>query len=92
MSPPFKPINFEAAGISPEQILDIRPTEEETVRIEELAEKKKKSGEGLTPEEEEAELDHHLRQEYVLDLAKLRALEIIEERQRACREKVMRRP
>jgi uncharacterized protein YnzC (UPF0291/DUF896 family) len=90
MSPPFKPINFEAAGISPEQILDIRPTEEETVRIEELAEKKK-SGEGLTPEEE-AELDHHLRQEYVLDLAKLRALEIIEERQRACREKVMRRP
>jgi hypothetical protein len=89
MSPPFKPINFEAAGISPEQILDIRPTEEEKVRIEELVAKKK--GESLTPEEE-AELEHHLRQEYFLDLARLRALEIIKVRQSACIEKLLRRP
>ena len=74
----FRPINFEAAGITPEQILAIRPTEEENQRVEDLVAKKKT--EGLTPQED-AELDHYVEQDHVMSMEKIRALELIQARQ-----------
>lgn len=70
-------INFEAAGITPEQILAINPTEEEHRRAEELVLKEKT--EGLTPEET-AELDLFVEQDHVMSMAKIRAMEIIQAR------------
>jgi hypothetical protein len=73
----FRPINFEGAGITPEQILAINPTEEDNRRVEELIGKKKM--EGLTPEED-AELETYVQQNHVMTMAKIRALEIIKAR------------
>ena len=73
----FKSINFEAAGILPEQILAIRPTEEESRRVESLVNKHKE--EGLTSEER-AELEHYVEQEHVMSMAKIRALQLIQAR------------
>lgn len=72
----FRPINFEAAGITPEQILAIKPTEQDNRRVEELIAKKKI--EGLTAEED-AELET-VRQNHVMTMAKIRAMEIIKAR------------
>jgi hypothetical protein len=75
----FRPINFEAAGITPEQILAIKPTEEDNRRVEELVAKKKV--EGLTPEED-AELETYVQQNHVMTMAKIRAMELIKARSR----------
>ena len=73
----FRPINFEAAGITPEQILAIHPTEEDNPRVEDLIAKKKV--EGLSPEEE-AELDTYIQQHHVMTMAKIHAMELIRAR------------
>lgn len=69
--------DFESVGITPEQILAIKPTEEENQRLEELVEKKKH--EELTGPEQ-AELEEYLAQEHVLTMAKLRAKQILQSR------------
>jgi len=73
----FRPINFAGAGITPEQILAIKPTEEDNRRLEELIAKKKL--EGLTPEED-AELETYVQQNHVMTMAKIHAMEIIKAR------------
>jgi hypothetical protein len=70
--------DFESVGITPEQILAIKPTEEENQRFEDLIAKKK--GEGLTGPEE-AELNQFFAQEQTLTMAKLKAEQIIQSRQ-----------
>lgn len=73
----LRPINFEAAGITPEEILAIKPTEEDNRRVEELVGKKKLGP--LTPEED-AELETYIQQNHVMTMAKIRAMEIIKAR------------
>lgn len=72
--------DFEAAGITPEQILAIKPTEEQNQRFENLIAKKK--DEGLTGPEE-AELNQFFAQEQTLTMAKLKAEQIIQSRRQA---------
>jgi hypothetical protein len=72
--------DFESVGITPEQILAIRPTEEENQRFEDLNAKKKDGG--LTGSEE-AELNQFFAQEQTLTMAKLKAEQIIQSRRQA---------
>ncbi len=72
--------DFESVGITPEQILAIKPTEEESQRFEDLITKKK--DQGLTGPEE-AELNQFFAQEQTLTMAKLKAEQIIKSRLQA---------
>lgn len=73
----IRSFDFESAGITPEQILAIKPTEQDNDRFEELIVKRKEDG--LTGPEQ-AELDQYFAQEQTLTMAKLRAEQIIQSR------------
>lgn len=72
----FPALHFEEAGITPEQILALRPTEAESERFESLIAKKE---EGLTAEKEQ-ELAGFISQNEILTSTRLRAMEIIQAR------------
>lgn len=63
-------IDFIAAGPSSEHVATFQPSEDTRRRVLDLVAREK--GEGLSPEESE-ELDHYIRLEHIMRLAKARA-------------------
>jgi hypothetical protein len=63
-------IDFIAAGTSPQEVADYRPSEEARDRIHDLVRREKTDG--LTPDES-AELQNYLQLEHIMRLAKARA-------------------
>jgi len=67
-------IDFIAAGTTPEQVAEFRPSIEAQERVAFLIEHD--SEQGLSPEEK-AELDHFVELEHILRMAKARARQIL---------------
>ena len=63
-------IDFLAAGRSPSEIVDFRPSEEARARVYDLVAREK--GDGLSAEEA-TELDDYMRLEHLMRLTKARA-------------------
>ena len=63
-------VDFIAAETSPGKLLAFRPSAEAKARVEDLITREKTSG--LSPDET-SELDHYLRLEHIMRLAKVRA-------------------
>jgi len=63
-------IDFIAAGTSPQEVADYRPSEAVRVRVADLLAREKTDG--LTPEEA-SELQNYLQLEHIMRLAKARA-------------------
>ena len=70
----FEIIDFIAAGTTPEEVGNFRPSLESQQRVAELIEREK--GTGLSTEER-AELDHFMELEHILRMAKARARQIL---------------
>jgi hypothetical protein len=67
-------IDFIAAGSSPQQVIDYRPSEQARSRVADLL-GREKSG-GLSPEEA-SELQSYLQLEHIMRLAKARARRLL---------------
>jgi len=63
-------IDFIAAGTTPQNVIDFRPSEEAQARVEDLLEREK---DGTLSSAEKSELDHYLQIEHLMRLAKARA-------------------
>jgi len=70
----FEIIDFIAAGVTPEQVVQFRPSAEAQRRVEDLIEREKEQG---LSEEEKAELDHFMELEHIIRMAKGRARQIL---------------
>ena len=62
--------DFIASGTTPEAIIRFRPSEEATLRLENLIDREK---EGTLSLEEKVELDHYMHLEHLLRMAKAKA-------------------
>lgn len=67
-------IDFIAAGTTPEQVAQFRPSVEAQERVAYLIERDREQG--LSPEEK-AELDHFVELEHILRMARARARQIL---------------
>ena len=67
-------VDFVAAGSTPEEVANYRPSAEAQERVAELVEREKAS---TLSEEEAAELGHFLELEHILRMAKARARAIL---------------
>ena len=63
-------IDFIAAGTTPQNVIDFRPSDAAQERLENLLSREK---EGSLSAEEKFELDHYLQLEHLMRLAKARA-------------------
>jgi len=63
-------VDFIAAGTTPQNVIDFRPSEAVQERIEDLMSREKEDN--LSPAEK-SELDHYLQLEHLMRLAKARA-------------------
>ena len=63
-------IDFIAAGTTPQNVIDFRPSNAAQERLDDLLSREK---EGLLSAEEKFELDHYLQLEHLMRLAKARA-------------------
>lgn len=67
-------IDFIAAGTTPQNVIDFRPSEAAQARVEDLLECEK---EGTLSASEKSELDHYLQIEHLMRLAKARARDFL---------------
>jgi len=67
-------VDFIAAGTTPQNVIDFRPSETTQARVEDLL-AREKDGE-LSPSEK-SELDHYLQIEHLMRLAKARARDFL---------------
>jgi hypothetical protein len=67
-------INFIAAGPTPQSVIEYRPSEEASRRVEEMIAREK---EGQLSPEEKSELDHFMDLEHIIRMAKARARQIL---------------
>lgn len=67
-------IDFIAAGTTPQNVIDFRPSEAAQMRVEDLLEREK---EGNLSSSEKSELDHYLQIEHLMRLAKARARDFL---------------
>ena len=67
-------IDFIAAGTTPQNVIDFRPSDAAQERLEDLLSREK---EGLLSAEEKFELDHYLQLEHLMRLAKARARDFL---------------
>jgi hypothetical protein len=67
-------VDFIAAGTTPQNVIDFRPSEAAQERLEKLISREK---EGSLSSEEKFELDHYLQLEHLMRLAKARARDFI---------------
>lgn len=67
-------IDFIAAGTTPQNFVDFRPSEEAQARVEDLLEREK---DGALSSAEKSELDHYLQIEHLMRLAKARARDFL---------------
>ena len=67
-------VDFIVSGTTPESIIRYRPSEEATLRLEDLIEREK---EGALSPEERAELDHCMHLEHLMRMAKAKARQVL---------------
>lgn len=67
-------IDFIAAGTTPQNVIDFRPSDAAQERLEDLLSREK---EGSLSSEEKFELDHYLQLEHLMRLAKARARDFL---------------
>jgi hypothetical protein len=67
-------IDFIAAGTTPQNVIDFRPSKTAQMRVEDLLEREK---EGEISSAEKSELDHYLQIEHLMRLAKARARDFV---------------
>ena len=67
-------IDFIAAGTTPQNVIDFRPSEAAQQRIEDLLAREK---DGKLSSAEKSELDHYLQIEHLMRLAKARARDFL---------------
>ena len=67
-------IDFIAAGTTPQEVADFRPSLDAQLRISDLLEREREQH--LAPEEK-AELDHFMELEHILRMAKAKARQIL---------------
>ena len=67
-------IDFIAAGTTPQNVIDFRPSKAAQERLEDLLSREK---EGLLSAEEKFEFDHYLQLEHLMRLAKARARDFL---------------
>jgi len=67
-------IDFIAAGTTPQNVIDFRPSNAAQERLEDLL---SRENEGLLSAEEKFELDHYLQLEHLIRLAKARARDFL---------------
>ena len=67
-------IDFIAAGTTPQNVIDFRPSEAAQARVEDLLEREK---DGELSSAEKSELDHYLQIEHLMRLAKARARDFL---------------
>ena len=67
-------IDFIAAGTTPQNVIDFRPSNAAQERLEDLLSREK---EGLLSAEEKFEFDHYLQLEHLMRLAKARARDFL---------------
>ena len=67
-------IDFIAAGTTPQNVIDFRPSDAAQERLEDLLSGEK---EGSLSTEEKFELDHYLQLEHLMRLAKARARDFL---------------
>ncbi len=67
-------VDFIAAGTTPQNVIDFRPSEESQNRVSDLLFREKNSE--LTPGER-SELDHYMQMEHLMRLAKARARDFL---------------
>lgn len=67
-------IDFIAAGTTPQNVIDFRPSDAAQERIGELLSREKESS---LSAEEKSELDHYLQIEHLMRLAKARARDFL---------------
>lgn len=67
-------INFIAAGTTPQNVIDFRPSEAAQMRVEDLLERER---DGELSSAEKSELDHYLQIEHLMRLAKARARDFV---------------
>ena len=67
-------VDFIAAGTTPQNVIDFRPSETTQARVEDLLEREK---EGVLSPSEKTELDHYLQIEHLMRLAKARARDFL---------------
>ena len=67
-------IDFIAAGTTPEEVANFRPSPEAQRRIADLLERGREDG---LPPDEKAELDHFMELEHILRMAKAKARQLL---------------
>jgi hypothetical protein len=67
-------VDFIAAGTTPQNVIDFRPSAKTQARVEDLLEREK---EGALSPSEKSELDHYLQIEHLMRLAKARARDFL---------------
>lgn len=67
-------IDFIAAGTTPQNVIDFRPSKTAQARVEDLIEREK---DGELSAAEKSELDHYLQIEHLMRLAKARARDFL---------------
>lgn len=67
-------IDFIAAGTTPQNVIDFRPSEESQARVEDLLAREK---DNELSSAEKSELDHYLQIEHLMRLAKARARDFL---------------
>lgn len=67
-------IDFIAAGTTPQNVIDFRPSDAAQQRLEDLILREK---EGALSAEEKFELDHYMQLEHLMRLAKARARDFL---------------
>ena len=67
-------VDFIAAGTTPQNVIDFRPSEAVQARVEDLLMREK---EGELSSVEKSELDHYLQIEHLMRLAKARARDFL---------------
>ena len=72
--PYFEIIDFIAAGTTPREVADYRPSLEAQRRVAELIEREKDHGLSL---EEKSELEHFMELEHILRMAKAKARQLL---------------
>jgi hypothetical protein len=72
-------IDFIAAGTTPQNVIDFRPSDLAQARVEDLLEREKDSELSTA---EKSELDHYLQIEHLMRLAKARARDFLPNEQR----------
>jgi uncharacterized protein YnzC (UPF0291/DUF896 family) len=69
-SPNLEIIDFIAAGVTPDEVIRFRPSQEAQQRVDDLVDREKETG--LSPEEK-SELEHYMELEHILRMAKAKA-------------------